>query len=456
MALSLDDTRVINNLIAQHGYYFPFDERHDRYYEGHQRLAQIGLAVPPELRRFETIVNWPRLAIDSINERLEPRAFMLPGEDTADEILQDGWESNDLDSEAPKHHLDTMIFGRGFVCLGTNGEDAEHPLITVESPRELSVSIDPRTRRVTQAFRLYGIDEKNKIPRYATVYRPDSTSWYEMQAGGWAETDRDDHMLGRVPVIPFYNRLRPGRWHGVSEMADVITLTDAAARSLTNLQIAAETHSVPQRYALGMTKGDFVDVDGKPLPAWEAYYGTIWATANDKASVGQFAASALSNFHETVNHYARLVSALTGLPPHFLGFSTDNPASADAIRSSEARLVKRVELKQRELGDSWGRVLAFYIRLKTGEWPDGRRIKVDWQDASTPTVAARTDAVVKLHAAKLVSREGVWDELGWSDARKKTERAYLEQEANDPLLSQALQSVTNPPTAPSAPISPPA
>ncbi|MBQ1164473.1 hypothetical protein KBZ21_41550, partial [Streptomyces sp. A73] len=27
-----------------------------------------------------------------------------------------------------------------------------------------------------------------------------------------------------------------------------------------------------------------------------------------------------------------------GLPPHYLGYTTDNPASADAIRSSEAQL----------------------------------------------------------------------------------------------------------------------
>ena len=40
---------------------------HDRlsnYYEGEQRLKHIGLAIPPEARIFETVVNVPRMAVD--------------------------------------------------------------------------------------------------------------------------------------------------------------------------------------------------------------------------------------------------------------------------------------------------------------------------------------------------------------------------------------------------------
>ena len=144
--------------------------------------------------------------------------------------------------------------------------------------------------------------------------------------------------------------------------------------------------------------------------------------------------TSLSNFHDTVNHYARLVAAITGLPPHFLGFSSENPASADAIRSSESRLVKRAELKQRQFGDAWGRVMGLYLRLRDGEWLDGRQVRTEWFDAATPTVAARTDAVVKLMSTGIVSREGAWDELGWSEARKEKERGYFNAQASDPVL----------------------
>jgi len=57
-------------------------------------------------------------------------------------------------------------------------------------------------------------------------------------------------------------------------------------------------------------------------------------------------------------------------------------------------------------------------------------------------VAARPDAAVKLHAEGIVSREGVWDELGWSEARKDRERRYFENEALDPIAAQILRDVT--------------
>ena len=167
------------------------------------------------------------------------------------------------------------------------------------------------------------------------------------------------------------------------------------------------------------------------------------ALANSDAKVGQLQGTSLSNFHDTVNHYARLVGALTGLPPHFLGFSSENPASADAIRSSESRLVKRAELKQRQFGDAWGRVMALYLRLRDGEWPEGNRISTEWYDAATPTVAARTDATVKLVQAGLLTTEGAWDDLGWSEARKVRERGYREAAALDPVTAAIIQGVTD-------------
>lgn len=442
--IGADDEIVVNELTEALQRATNADNRLDRYYEGQQRLEHIGLAVPPELRRFETVVNWPRLVLDSLNERLDVKSFILPGQDTVDTSLTDLWSANDLDSEAPKLHLESFIYGRSFVCVGMNDTDPERPLITVESPREVAVYIDYRTRRVAQALRLYGVDVNTNQPTLATIYLPNRTSWLERaQSGKWVEVNRDEHNLGRVPIVPFFNRIRPGRWSGVSEMADVIQLTDAAARSLTNLQIAGETHSVPQKYVLGMSKGDFVDANGDPVPAWESYFSAIWANQKETAKVGQFTASDLSNFHETVNHYAHLVSAVSGLPPHFLGFTSDNPASADAIRSAEARLVKRAELKQRQFGDAWGQVMAFAMRLRDGVWPDGRRIGVEWHDAATPTVAARADAMVKLHAEGIISREGVWDELGWSEGRKEKERAYLEAEALDPVTRQIVAGLAN-------------
>jgi len=437
VALSLEDTQLVSALAMQATAQSRDDLKNDRYYEGSQRLEHIGLAVPPELRRFETMVNWSRVTVDSVGDRLKMRRFFMPGEEKASAALREGWDANNLDSESVIHHQETMILGRGFVTVGANEEDPEHPLITVESPREITVNIDRRHRRINAALRMYGQDS-NLQPNLATLYLPDSTQWLERQSNGkWLVQDRDDHRLGRVPIVMFLNRRRVGRWYGVSEMQDVIPLVDAAARSLTNLQIAAETHSVPQKYVLGMSKGDFVDADGNPIPAWQAYFSAIWANANKDAKVGQFTASDLKNFHDTVNHYGQLASSITGLPTRYFGQTSVNPAAEGAIRADESRLILNAERKQANFGDGWGWVMALYERFRTGEWPDGNRINTEWYDAGTPTRAQTADAMSKLYAAGngVLSREGVWDELDWSEARKDREREYFARQTQDPYLA---------------------
>lgn len=412
------------------------DVRFDRYYEGTQRLAHIGLAVPPELRRFETIVNWCRLVVDSVSDRMRMRAFYLPGEESASQALRESWDYNNLDSESIAHHQEMLILGRGFVSVGANEEDPEFPLIRVENPREISVDIGYRYRRINAALRVHSDNPSvTGDVTHAVLYEPDRTRWLERRAGRWFTYDQDDHKLGRVPLVMFLNRQRVGQWTGVSEMTDAIPLVDAAARSLTNLQIAGETHSVPQKYVLGMSKGDFVDKSGEPIPAWESYFSAIWANANKDAKVGQFTASDLSNFHKTIEHYGSLLTGIYGLPPRYVGLSSVNPAAEGAIRAEEARLILNVERKSALAGDGWGWVMGLSERFRTGEWVSGSRIKTDWFDPGTPTYAQRADALTKMYAngQGVLSREGVWEELGWSETRMDRERDRFASERRDEL-----------------------
>jgi hypothetical protein len=394
--------------------------RLDAYYNGQQRLEQLGLAIPPDLHRFVTIVNWPRLGVDAVEERLDMEGFRLPQEDSGDDDLWRVWQANGMDEESQLGHLDALIFGRSYAVVGANENDRDTPIVTVESPREMVSELDPRTRRVTVALRLYDLDPNTSEATRGTLYFPDVTLWLERRNGQWQTADRDKHNLGVVPAVPLVNRPRTAVRYGVSEMSDLIPITDAAARSLTNLQLAQETHAVPQRGVLGATKGDFVDADGNPLTAWQAYFGSVWAMANENAKTFQFDSSDLSNFETAINLYARQGSALTGLPPHYFGLSTTNPASADAIRSNEARLVKRVERKTTAFGGSWEQVGRLVRRIQTGEWdPELDQLEALWRDPSTPTVAQQADATVKLVQAGVLPVEMGWEDLGWSPQKRR-------------------------------------
>ena len=422
--------RLTNDLAQRETAY----DRLDGYYEGQQRLEQLGLAIPPDLRKFVVIVNWPRLGVDSVEERLDVEGFRYPDTDEADRELWRVWQANDLDEESQLAHLDALIVGRSFAAIGTNERDSDTPLVTVESPREVVAERDPRTRQLTNVLRLYDTPDGGGAPQKATLYLPAATVWLERKQGRWDEVDRDKHGLGLPPVVELVNRPRTANRVGVSEMADLIPITDAAARSLTNLQLAQETHAVPQRGVLGATKGDFVDADNKPLPVWEAYFGAIWALQNKEAKTFQFDASDLKNFDTTMTLYARQASALTGLPPHYLGFTTENPASAEAIRSSESRLVKRCERKQRFLGGSWEQVQRIVRRIQTGSWdPRLLQLETQWRDPSTPTKAQAADAVVKLVGQGILPVPAAWEDLGYSETRQQNLKRMREQEMRQVL-----------------------
>jgi hypothetical protein len=449
VALSDDEAATLKRLKDRLGTCKPDLELLNAYYEGMQRLASLGLAVPPSLRQFVTMVNWPRVAVDAIEERLDLEGFRLATADRADDEMERVWQANGLDEEAQLAHLDALVFGRSYATVGTNEEDSQTPLIAVESPLEMLAERDPRTRVVSAAVRLTGGLSTSATATVtggpsqvsATLYLPDVTVWLTGSSSGnrWVEEDRDEHRLGAVPVVPLINRGRLTQRDGVSEIVDVMPLTDAAARALTNAQVATEVAAIPQRWVAGMSKGDFADQNGNPLPAWQAYFGAVWATEAADAKFGQFSAADLGNFTRIVDHYAQQVSGLTGIPMRYFGQNTANPPSADAIRADEQRLIKTCERRQQAWSGSWEMVMRLVRRMVDGDWdPMLKQMETLWRDPATPTRAQAADAAVKLHAEGILPTEAVWEDLGYSPQRQAKLRQQFADQRADPILSALL------------------
>lgn len=446
MALTPDEVRLIDKHKRE---IFDANQINDvlmgRYYDGDQRIEQLGMAVPPSFRRFLLIAAWPGMYVDSVEARQDLRSMILPGQETADPQLTAIWDANNLDADLSLFLQDRYVYGRSFFSVGANEDDPATPLVHVESPREMTAFVDVRKRRMTSAAKFYGVDANGMGPTDVTLYLPDQTVWVakDETTKKWAEVDRDVHRLGRVPVTMSLCRRKSGSWVGTSLMTRVAGITDAAARALTNMQFASEAHGVPQRYVLGVSQGDFVDRDGNPIPAWEAYFNAIWANKNPAVKVGQFDASDLKNFETQLNIYGRLAGSVTGLPLRYFGLQTTNPPSADAIRAEEMQFVKFVERQNAQVGSVLGWTAALALRFSTGQWVDGSRIGVEWQDPATPTVAQREDALMKRKSQGVLSVQGYWDELGWSEQRKAKEREYLREEASDDPVFAAARDLMN-------------
>jgi hypothetical protein len=448
VAVERSDLGWLKHLISCHDKEMPALKRLNSYYEGTQPLSYMAPELQQELQETvrQVVINWPRLVVDSLEERLDVEGFRFPKEPDSDAELWRIWQANDMDEQSQQGHLDALVMGRAYVVIGTREDDgddedggggegdpesatdADTPLITVESPLDMFAEFDPRTRVVRAAVKRWTDDGESGTVDHATLMLPDSTSWWvKDNKGAWAEDPehgRDDHEIGEVMVEVLANRPRLKTPNGVSELADIIPISDAACKIATDMMVSAEYHATPRRAAFGFGEDDFVDAEGRKVSAFSRIIGRMWATeksrgtGEDNADIIQFQEASLTNFHETIKQLATLVASLAGMPPHFLGQATDNPASADGIRSAETRLVKRAERRQRRAGGTWERVNRKVMRVRDGVWnTDARSLETIWRDASTPTVAQVADAAVKKFTAKIVPLRQTREDLGYSQAQ---------------------------------------
>jgi hypothetical protein len=198
--------------------------------------------------------------------------------------------------------------------------------------------------------------------------------------------------------------------------------------------------------------------------AWETYFSSVWALVNADAKVGQFEAADLKNFTTIVDHYAALVSSVSGLPVRYFGQNTANPPSEGSINADESRLIKRAERRERAWGGSWEAGMRLVRRIQEGEWnPDLASMETMWRDPSTPTRAQTADAVMKLASTEvggipILPLEMAREEIGWSstkrgrarllDAEFQAQQAKAQAEA---LAQQKAMAATQPAPADAQP-----
>lgn len=423
-----DEIRLISELQQKLDKYRPVNALIEGYYEGSHRVNQLKISIPPALEeQVRAVVGWPGTTVDVLEERLD----FIQWNDPVGLGLQEVFDDNELGVESGLAHLDALTYGCGFVCVGSGGAGEPTPLVTVESALTTTGLWDPRRRRLTAALSVHSNDLNEAL--WATLYLPDSTIHLSRVNVGspWRVDDRDDHNLGRVPVVQLVNKPRSGRREGRSEITRAVRgYTDTAVRTLMGMEVNREFYSAPQRYVLGAGKDAFVDDAGNPIPAWQTIMGRIWGLERDEngelPEVAQFPASSPGPYLEQIRGLAQLLAAEAAIPPTYLGFATDQAASADAIRAMEARLVKRAERRQTVFGLGWLEVARLALLVRDGRIPDEfRQVSVKWRDASTPTRSATADEATKLVAAQVLPPDSsvTYDRIGLTPVEQRQLKA---------------------------------
>lgn len=424
----------------------------DAYLENEQPIKFIAPALQKEFgeRITALIINWPRLVTGAYEERLDVEGFRYAGKSSGDEALWETWQANDLDEQSQQGHFESIGLSRAYVLVGA-GESKDDPaVVTIESPMQVFARRDPKTRRVIEAVKRWDVGDigaNGPLEQHAMLYVKGRRSEYVNDGGkGWVELPEtvDEYDKSIMPVVPLVNQPRILRPDGRSEFTDIVPLADAANKMATDMMVSGEYHAMPRRWAAGLKESDFIDENGNQLNAWSRDAGTLWSATDVNAKFGQFTESDLAVFHNTIKLLGQLTAQLAGLPPHYTAFSGGdaNPTSADAIRSSESQLVKRAERKQTYLGGAWEEVMRLVLRFQTGEWdPQARSLETIWRDPSTPTVAQKADAIMKLatpvqNGRAILPIEQARIDLGYTP-EQRTRMAEMDREAaQDPYLQQ--------------------
>jgi hypothetical protein len=418
-----DDARLIETMVNRLRLVNVANSEAEQRYEGSWCAKQFGISIPPNMRGLHTPAGWDGTVVDVLEERLDWLGWTSDGEDYG---LGDVFSANGLDVDGGMAHLDALIFGLSFVSIGSGFDGEPNPLVTPHSPTTMTATWDRRTRRLSSA--LATVSEDGDVVE-ATLYTPGNTATFSRSGGRWHTVERDNHNLPRLPVVLVPNRVRGSRDLGRSEITKPIRYySDAAARTLLGLEVNREFYNAPQRIGLNVDDSMFEDEGGNPVSPWTSIMGRVWnIPANEDGQpapdVKQFSPASPAPYLDQVQGYANRVASEAGIPATYFGIHTANPASADAIRAQESRLVKRAERRQSSFGRSWLEVGRLALMVRDGSLPDDydTAVSTKWRDAATPTRAASADEATKLIASGILPPDSTvtYDRVGLSPAEQR-------------------------------------
>ena len=182
-----------------------------------------------------------------------------------------------------------------------------------------------------------------------------------------------------------------------------MNLMQGALRTLLRAEVSAEFYSFPQKYITGLSE------EAEELDKWKAYISSFLAFTKDEEGespkLGQFTQQSMSPYTEQLRTFASLFAGETGLTLDDLGFVTDNPSSAEAIKASHENLRLAARKAQKTFGSGFLNVgyLAACVR---DDFPYKRQqlylTKAAWEPVFEPDAAMLSgigDGAAKINQA---------------------------------------------------------
>ncbi|MGM9629011.1 MAG: hypothetical protein ACI3V4_13155 [Faecousia sp.] len=311
-----------------------------KYYEMKNGIKYFKTIIPPEFMYMAETLGWCGKAVDSLADRLSFREFKNDNFD-----LNTIFAMNNFDILPDSAMLSALIASCCFVYIS---EDADgYPRLQVIDGGNATGRIDPITGLLIEGYAVLERDEYDSVSMDA-YFVAGRTEYYRGNQLIRVDTNPAPYPL-LVPIIYRPDAIRPFGHSRISRSC--MNLMQGAIRTLLRSEVSAEFYSFPQKYATGLSQ------DTEEMDKWKAFISSFLTFTKDEdgdsPKLGQFTQQSMSPFTEQLRTFASLFAGETGLTTDDLGFVTDNPSSAEAIKASHESLRLLARKAQKTFGSGF-------------------------------------------------------------------------------------------------------
>lgn len=307
------------------------------YYEMKNGIRYIRTLIPPEFMWMAETLGWCAKAVDSLADRISFREFKNDNFE-----LNTIFAMNNGDILPDSAILSALISACCFVYISE--DETGYPRLQVIDGGNATGVKDPITGLLKEGYAVISRDKYGR-PETEAYFLPGRTDYYRGSALVRSDTYSTDYPL-LVPIIYRPDAMRPFGHSRISRAC--MNLMQGALRTLLRSEVSAEFYSFPQKYATGLSQ------DADEMDKWKAFVSSFLVFTKDEdgdsPKLGQFAQQSMSPFTEQLRTFAAMFAGETGLTLDDLGFVTDNPSSADAIKASHENLRLAARKAQKTFG----------------------------------------------------------------------------------------------------------
>ena len=409
------------------------------YYDGRNRLKDLGISTPPELLNLEVVVGWPNKAVMALATRSRFDGFTADGPELQEMLDAIGRRSR-LHTKYRQIVESEGVYGCSFATVGM----AEGgPRIDMWDAEHATARWDDAKGRIAYGMTVdVGADGWMALTLYddeANVHAwtaGDSSLWH------W---EAEPHSMGRPLMAAFAYRPTQRKPFGQSRITRaVMSITDSAVRAALGGDISFQFAVAPQKYLLGVDADVF-----KNKTRWEAYIGNIMAVGRNSEGempvFGQLTQASMQQYNDFMRSLAARFSGETNVPISQLGVIHDNPSSAEAIyAASEPLIIECQDLNDnsretlRELAQM---AVAAALNVPVADLPeDMREFSPNFANPAMPSVVSMADAAVKIAGAVpgFAGTEAFWKMLGMPEDTRREIDSQLSEANAQAMLAQML------------------